>query len=244
MRKTLSTLGLLAFLATAAALQAADHKSASPGVAPDEALKMLAKGNERFARAMALKPHQDAERRRDLVGGEHPYAAVVACSDSRLTPETIFDAGLGDLYVVRDAGNSVQGTLQVASVEYAVKELGTNLILVLGHAGCDAVKDAVKGVAKDEHSSIDEAAALLKAPVDEAKDKVGGLKGDALVEEAVERNVLFQMKELLKTSPLIAAKVDKGEIKLIGGIYDLDNGLVRWLGEHPSQEQVLEGKKP
>jgi carbonic anhydrase len=244
MRKTLSTLGLFAVLAAAAALPAGEHKSASPGVSPDEAWKILAKGNERFARGMALKPHQDAERRRGLSTGQHPYAAVVGCSDSRLTPETIFDAGLGDLYVVRDAGNSVQGTLQVASVEYAVKELGANLILVLGHAGCDAVKDAVRGVEKDEHSSIDEAAALLKAPVDEAKDKVGGLKGDALVDEAIERNVLFQIKELLKTSPVIAAKVDKGEVKLIGGVYDMDNGLVRWLGEHPSQEQVLEGKKP
>lgn len=244
MRKTLSTLGLLAFIATAAALQAADHKSASPGVSPDEAWKILSKGNERFARGMALKPHQDAERRRDLAAGQHPYAAVVACADSRLSPEIIFDAGLGDLFVVRDAGNSVQGTFQVASVEYAVKELGANLVLVLGHAHCGAVTAAVKGVEKDEHSSIDEMAALLKAPVDEAKDKVGGLKGEALVDEAIERNVLFQMKELLKTSPLIAAKVDKGEIKLIGGVYDLDNGLVRWLGEHPSQEQVLEGKKP
>jgi carbonic anhydrase len=242
MRKTLSTLGLLAALA--AALPAAGHKSSAPGVTPDEAWKILAKGNERFARSMALKPHQDAERRRELSGEQHPYAVVVGCSDSRLSPEIVFDAGLGDLYVVRNAGNSVQGTFQVASIEYAVERLGAHLIVVLGHAQCDAVTAAVEGEPKDTHSSIDEMAALLKAPVDEAKDKVGGLKGESLIAEATERNVLFQMKELLKTSPLIAAKVDKGEVKLVGGVYDLDNGLVRWLGEHPSQEAVLEGKKP
>lgn len=242
MRKTLSTLGLITVLA--AALSAGEHKSASPGVSPDEAWKILAKGNERFARGMALKPHQDAERRRELSAGQHPYAAIVGCSDSRLSPEIVFDAGLGDLFVVRDAGNSVQGTFQVGSLEYAVEHLGSNLIVVLGHAKCGAVTAAVKGVEKDEHSSIDELAAQLKAPVDEAKDKVGNLKGDALVDEAIERNVLFQIKELLKTSPLIAAKVDKGTVKVIGGVYDLDNGLVRWLGEHPSQDKVLEGKKP
>jgi carbonic anhydrase len=243
MRKTLSTFGLLALLA--AALPAGGgHKSASPGVAPDEAWTKLAKGNERFARGMALKPHQDAERRREVAGGQHPFASIVGCADSRLSPELLFDAGLGDLFVVRNAGNSVQGTFEVASVEYAVEHLGTNLVVVLGHAKCGAVTAATGGVGKDEHSSIDELAAALKAPVDEAKDKVGALKGQALIDEAIERNVLFQMKELMKTSPLIAAKVDKGTVKIVGGIYDLDNGLVRWLGEHPSQDQVLEGKKP
>lgn len=242
MRKTLSTLALIAL---ASALSAAGgHKSASPGVAAEEAWSKLAKGNERFARGLAVHPHQDAERRRKLAQGQAPWAVVVACSDSRLAPEVIFDAGLGDLFVVRDAGNSVQGTFPTASIEYAVEHLNSNLVLVLGHAKCGAVTAAVHGVGKDDHSSIDELASALKAPVDEAKDKVGGLKGEALVNEAIERNVLFQMKELLKTSPVTAALVESGKVKVVGGVYDLETGLVHWLGEHPSQPTVLEGKKP
>lgn len=242
MRKTLSTLALAATMAVG--LHAAGHKSLSPGVAADEAWNKLAKGNERFVRGMALHPHEDAERRRVLSRGQEPWAVVVACSDSRVSPEVIFDQGLGDLFVIRDAGNSVQGTFPVASVEYAVDHLSTNLVLILGHSSCGAVTAAVQGVPKDDHSSIDELAAALKAPVDEAKDKVGGLTGKALVDEAIERNVLFQMKELIKTSPVTAARVEAGTLKIVGGIYDLETGHVRWLGEHPSQASVLEGKKP
>lgn len=242
MRKTLSTLAMAALLA--AGLQAAGHKSASPGVAPDDAWSELAKGNERFARGLALHPHEDAPRRRRLSRGQEPYAVVVTCSDSRVAPEILFDAGLGDIFVVRDAGNSVQGTFPLASIEYAVDHLNTNLVLILGHSSCGAVTAAVNGVPEDEHHSLDELAKALKPPVDEARDKVGGLKGQALLDEAIERNVLFQMKELLKTSPLIAAKVASGDTKIIGGIYDLETGRVRWLGEHPSEAQVLEGKKP
>lgn len=242
MRKTLSTLSLAAVLA--AGLHAAGAKSASPGVAPDEAWTMLAKGNERFARGLALHPHQDAERRRRLSRGQQPWAVVVTCSDSRLAPEVIFDAGLGDLFVVRNAGNSVQTVFSTGSAEYALEHLNSNLVVVLGHSHCGAVTAAVNGVAKDDHSSVDELAAALKAPVDEARDKVGGLKGAELVNEAIERNVLFQMKELLKTSPITAALVSEGKVKLVGGVYNLETGRVRWLGEHPSLSTVLEGKKP
>jgi carbonic anhydrase len=242
MRKTLSTLALAGFLATG--LSAAGHQSASPGVSPDDAWTMLAKGNERFARGLSLHPHADAERRRRLSRGQEPWAVVVTCSDSRVAPEVLFDAGLGDLFVIRDAGNSVQGVFPLASVEYAVDHLNTNLVLVLGHSSCGAVTAAAGGVPADEHHSIDELAAALKPAVDEARDKVSGLKGKALVDEAIERNVLFQIKELLKTSPVTAAKVADGKTKVIGGIYDLETGRVRWLGEHPSETQVLEGKKP
>jgi carbonic anhydrase len=242
MRKTLNILALAGFVA--AGLSAAHPKSANPGLAPEEAWSKLAKGNERFVRGMALHPHQDAERRRGLARAQQPWAVVVACADSRVAPEIIFDQGLGDLFVVRNAGNSVQGVFPLASIEYAVEHLKSNLVLILGHNRCGAVTAAVKGIAVDEHHSLDELAQALKAPVEEARDKVGGLKGEALVEEAVERNVLFQMKELLKTSPLVAAKVAAGDVKVVGGIYNLETGRVRWVGEHPSQAQVLEGKKP
>jgi carbonic anhydrase len=242
MRKTLSTLGLAVVMA--AGLNAAGSRNASPGVAPDEAWNMLSKGNERFVRGLALNPHRDAELRRRLSRRQQPWAVVVTCADSRLSPEILFDAGLGDLFVVRNAGNSVQGSINTASIEYAVDHLRSNLVLVLGHSSCGAMTAAVQGEPRDDHHSMDELAAVLKVPVDQAKDAVVGLKGKALLDEAIERNVLFQMKELLKTSPLIAAEAEKGTVKVVGGIYDLETGRVRWLGEHPSLPVVLEGKKP
>lgn len=242
MRKTLSTFALAAALA--AGLHAGNPRSASPGVHADEAWSKLAKGNERFARGMSLGPHQDAERRRRASRQQRPWAVVVACSDSRVAPEIVFDAGIGDLFVVRNAGNSTQGVPATASVEYAVEHLNSNLVVVLGHSRCGAVTAAVSGVKRDDHHSIDELAAGFKAPVDEARDKVGGLRGQALVDEAVERNVLFQMRELLKTSPLTRAAVEGGRVKVVGGVYDVETGRVRWLGEHPSQDRVIEGRRP
>ena len=202
MRKTLSILGLASLLAAGLAAAVAD-----PGVASDDALRMLSAGNERFARNLVLHPHVDAERLRGLAHREQPFAAVVACADSRVAPEVVFDQGLGDLYVLRNQGNIVKTEVEVGSLEYAVTKLGVNLIVVLGHSKCTAVAEAVRGVKKDEHSSLGLLAADLKAPVDEARDKVGGLSGDDLLREATEKNVLYQMKELLKASPLIAAKV-------------------------------------
>jgi len=242
MRKTLSVIGLVAMLASG--LQAAGHKTASPGVSPDEAWRMLAAGNERFARNLALRPHAEAEHRRELSHGQAPWAAVVACSDSRVAPEIIFDQGLGDLFVVRDAGNATKTYSEVGSLEYAVEHLGTRLIVILGHGKCGAITAAVGGVKKDDASSIDELVAALKPGVDEARDKVGGLKGNALVDAAIERNVLFQMKQLLQASPVIAEMVEAGKLKVVGGVYDLENSRVNWLGEHPSEKSVIEGKKP
>jgi carbonic anhydrase len=240
MRKTLSILGLAGLLA--AGLTAAP--SADPGVAPDDALRMLSAGNERFARSLVLHPHADAERLRGLAHREQPFAAVVACADSRVAPEVVFDQGLGDLYVVRNQGNIVKSEVELGSLEYAVEKLGVNLIVVLGHSKCSAVADAVRGVKKDDHSSLGALAADLKPAVDEARDKVGGLSGEDLLREATEKNVMQQIKQVLKLSPLIAAKVAEGKVKVLGGIYQLENNRVQWLGEHPSEKAIIEGKKP
>jgi carbonic anhydrase len=239
MRKTLSILGLAGLLA--AGLNAA---AADPGVASDDALRMLSEGNERFARDLVLHPHVDAERLRLLAHREQPFAAVVADSDSRVCPEIIFDQGLGDLFVVRNAGNIIKTEVEVGSLEYAVQKLGVNLIVVLGESKSAAVAAAVRGVKKDDHSSLDELAADLKPAVDEARDKVGGLSGDDLLREADEKNVFQQVKALLKASPLIADKVAAGTVKVVGGIYQLENQRVQWLGEHPSEKEIIEGKKP
>ncbi len=213
-------------------------------VSPAEAWKQLREGNERFARNLELRPHANQERRIELAKGQHPFAVVIACSDSRVSPELLFDMGLGDLFVVRVAGNTAGSANVVGSVEYAVEHLGAKLIVVLGHQRCGAVTAAVKGVPKNDRSSVDELVAEIKPAADLAKDKVYGIKGDDLISEATERNVLHQMKVLLQKSPAVAEGVASKEFKLVSGVYNLDNSRVQWMGEHPSQREIIEGKKP
>jgi carbonic anhydrase len=239
MRKISLTLALLAVT-----LQGFAASKNGPSVAPDDAWHLLSQGNDRFADGMALKPHQDADRRRSQAKDEEPFAVVVADADSRVTPEFIFDQGIGDLYVLRSAGSAADGDYAIGSIEHAVKHLGARLVVILGSEKSWAVTAAIKGMKKDDQSSMDELTARLKPAADEAADKVGGLSKDDLLSEAVERNVLFQIRNLLKGSPLIAGMVSSGDLKVIGGVYTLENGRVRWLGEHPSEKAIIEGKKP
>ncbi len=241
MRKTILTLALAALAAHGIAKGGHSHGAS---VAPDDAWRMLSQGNERFARGLALRPHADADRRRELAKGQAPFAVVVTCSDSRLSPELIYDQGLGDLYVLRSAGNISDGDANLGSIEYAVEHLGSRLIVIMGHSKCGAVSAAVSGVKKDDHSHIDELAAMLKPAADQAKDKVGGLHKDDLIPEAIEKNVELQIRNLIKGSASVREKVEAGEVKIIGGVYSLENGRVSWLGEHPSEKALLEGKKP
>ncbi len=241
MRKIAMSVALLAVIA-GPVLAASAAKD--PGMTPASAWRRLAEGNDRFARGLVLRPHADAERRRELAKREEPFAVVVACSDSRVSPEIIFDQGLGDLFAVRTLGNAAEGDYNVASIEYAVKHHGTRLVVVLGHDKCEMVTEALRGVPKDDQTRIDELAGHLKAAADQARDKVVGLGGDELVAEGVDRNVLYQIHNLLKESPMIAAMVESGKVKVVGGVYSLESGRVRWLGEHPSEKAVIEGKKP
>jgi carbonic anhydrase len=240
MRKISLTLALLALALQAAA---ASHEHGA-SVAPKAAWHMLSEGNDRFAKGLALKPHADSERVRELTGEQKPFAVVVGCSDSRVAPEIVFDQGLGDLYVLRSAGNFTEGDTNLGSIEYAVQHLGVRLVVVLGHEKCEAVTAAVQGVKKDDKSKYDELVARLKPAADEAHDRVAGLEGDELVAAAVEKNVFFQIHNLLKGSPLVAEKVKAGELEVVGGVYNMINGRVRWLGQHPSEKAILEGKKP
>jgi carbonic anhydrase len=245
MRKILTVLGLACMLAAGSGLFAdEDSKHAVPGVAPEEAWRMLAQGNERFAGGLVLRPHMDAERLRELSHAQHPWAVVVAASDSRVVPEIIFDQGLGDLFVLRNAGAIVKTEVEVGSIEYAVEKLGARLILVLGNSRSDLMKDAVAGGGQDDKSAAGLMESDLKPALDEAHDKVGGLTGEALMRESTEKNVLYQIKELLKLSPVIADKVEAGKVMVVGGVYHLENSRVEWIGEHPSEHDILEGKKP
>ncbi len=241
MLKRLITLPLAAFLAVG--LHADAPVGTRPGVSPDKAWHLLSLGNDRFATGLDVRPHLDAARRRALTRGQRPWAVVVTDSDSRLTPEFIFDLGLGDLYVVRLAGGVIQSGVSADSVSYAVENLGPRLVVVLGDASSGVVRDALKGGAA-ANSAKARLAGDIKPAVDQARDRVAGLSGSELDAAAVERNVLLQMQRVLELAPAVADGVRAGRVKVIGGIYDLGTGRVRWLGEHPDQAAILAGKRP
>lgn len=234
MLKTLA-LGLLG-LGLAAGAAAADR----PGVAPDAAWHMLVLGNDRFVSGLPVAPHLDADTRRELLVRQRPWAVVVSDADSRVVPEFIFDLGLGDLYDVRTAASQLGSGPSLDSVAYAVEHLGPRLVAVIGHSHDPLVRAALDG---DKDGAAGRLAAGMTPAVEQARDKVGGLSGQALADEVVERNVLLQVERILKV-PSVRDLVRSGRVKVIGGVYDLDSGHVRWLGEHPEQGQILAGQRP
>jgi carbonic anhydrase len=210
------------------------------GVSADEALKMLKDGNARSVGGKATHPRQDAARRALTAGqGQHPFAVVLSCSDSRVPVELIFDQGIGDLFVVRVAGN-VAATDEIGSLEYAVDHLNTPVVVVLGHSQCGAVTAVVENAKLP--GSIPTLVAPIKAAADKAKADNPGAATEALVGAAVKENVFQAMEDVLQKSPLIKARVKAGKAKLLGAFYELDTGQVQWLGPHPNQEKLLGGK--
>ena len=156
-----------------------------------------------------------------MAKGQHPFAAVLGCSDSRVPPEVVFDEGLGDLFTVRVAGNVATDDV-VASLEYAVAHLGPKLIVVLGHERCGAVDATMKGGAPEGHL------AALVDRIKPATDAVKGKPGDTL-DLAVRQNVANVVKQLRATQPILAKDVASGAVKIVGARYDLDSGLVEIL---------------
>ena len=240
-KKIAPTLIILLCLSALAPLALAAG-AAAPGLSADEALKLLQDGNCRFMEGRAIHPHQDAARRALTFGqGQHPFAAVLSCSDSRVPVEVIFDQGIGDLFVVRVAGN-VAATDELGSMEYAVEHLGTPLVAVLGHSQCGAVTAVVEGAKLP--GNLGPLLAPIKPAVSQAREENPGAAGEALIAAAIRDNVFQAMEDVLRKSPVIKAKVKAGKVKLMGAIYELDTGKVQWLGSHPDQEKLLAGKAP
>jgi carbonic anhydrase len=193
-------------------------------LSPDEALWRLKQGNERYLNGV-MKRHDFAAERKVLAGGQNPYAGILSCSDSRVAPEYAFDTGRGDLFVVRVAGNFAEGDA-IASFEYAVKFLGTPLLVVLGHDKCGAVDATIKVVRDDA-----ELPGHLPHLVDHIKPAVkAALKepGDLLA-NAIRENVLLNVECLKKSTPIIRQLVDENKVRVVGGIYKLDDGRIDWI---------------
>ncbi|MEX0272448.1 carbonic anhydrase [Leptolyngbyaceae cyanobacterium UHCC 1019] len=185
---------------------------------PDAALKELLEGNRRFTRHQPQYPHQSQARMQELAQVQHPFATVLTCADSRVPVELLFDQGIGDIFDIRVAGN-IATPETVGSIEYAVALLGTPVVMVLGHERCGAVTAAVKN--EPLPGQIGSFVQAILPAVANAK----GLSGD-VVDNAVIANVQYQIEQL-KRSPVLIERLRSGDLKIVGGRYDLDTGIVK-----------------
>ena len=228
---------MLMFLLSSAAIAVAYETS---DVSPEAALKMLQEGNGRFVSAAVKRPNQNAKQRvQTAEKGQKPFAVVLSCADSRVPVEVLFDRGIGDIFVVRDAGNIATKT-DIGSIEYAVDHLGSPLVVVLGHSKCGAVTAAVEG--GEAPPNIKAIVDFIAPAVATAKTANPDKSGDALVSAAITANVWQAMADMYKNSPMMREKVKDGKIKLVGAVYDLKSGKVNWMGPHPQQAQLVAGE--
>ena len=196
---------------------------------PDQALKMLMDGNARFVAGKAGAACRTPQDFSKVAAGQAPFAVIVGCADSRAGPETLFDQGVGDLFVVRVAGNVVDGAGNTVkgSIEYAVAELKSPLIMVLGHSECGAVKSAIAHLDKKDSlpGSINGLVELIKPAVTSVK----GEPGKELV-NAIRVNAKNGATKLASLDPIIAPAVKAGKVKVVAAVYDLSTGQVTLVG--------------
>jgi carbonic anhydrase len=208
--------------------QAEGTSKPEPPISADGALRELLDGNARFVKGRPASPRRGPHDFRALAEAQYPEAVIVSCADSRVAPEILFDVGVGDIFVVRVAGNVIGGAGAVVkgSIEYAVAELNVPLIVVLGHSGCGAVKAAMKHIdAKDSlPGSINGLVELIKPAVAQSK----GAPGDAL-ENAIRKNVEIGVERLKELQPILAPRVKDGTLTVMGAVYDLRTGAVTLL---------------
>lgn len=186
----------------------------------DQALQKLKEGNKRFVSGKTIHPNQSSERRADVLKGQHPFAVVLGCADSRVPPEILFDQGIGDLFILRVAGNIADDAL-LASMEYAVDHLEVPLLLVLGHQKCGAVQAALQG--GEAHGHLGCLMEALRPAVEIGRSRPGDP-----VENTVMANVERVVRELRSSEPILAKAVKKGGLKILGAHYSLENGQVEF----------------
>ncbi|MBR8833605.1 MAG: carbonic anhydrase [Stigonema ocellatum SAG 48.90 = DSM 106950] len=187
----------------------------------EAALDRLIEGNKRFVEDKRLNPHQSKIRLEQTAVAQYPFAAILGCADSRVPAEIIFDQGLGDLFVVRLAGNVTSPTA-IGSLEFATSVLGAQLIVVLGHTKCGAV------IAATKNDLLPGRIGTFVEDIKPAVERVKNKEGD-LVDNAVTANVQYQQQLLAESSTIFRKLIKEGKLKITGGRYDLASGKVSWL---------------
>lgn len=189
----------------------------------ETSLQKLAAGNSRFSHHHPVHPDEDTKRMVAISKEQHPFAAVICCSDSRVPPELLFDQGFGDLFVIRTAGNIIGG-VEIGSIEYAVEHLGVKLIIVMGHENCGAVKAFIAGGEAPGHikeivDSLKNEQEIIKIPLTDVNR----------LDDCVIANVWHGVKELQTESSIIREKIEKKELQIVAARYDLDDFKVTLL---------------
>lgn len=211
-------------------------------VTPAEALKQLQIGHARYLCGKADHPNEGADRRHEaFTDGQHPFAIILSCSDSRAPVELVFDAGIGDLFVVRVAGN-VSSKHQLGSIEYAAEHLHAPLVVVMGHRGCGAVSAALAD--GQPPGSVRSIVETIRPAVERAGKAHPELRGNDLLPEAVRENVLLTMEALLTQSHEIPELIRSGKLMVVGAVYDIETGTINWLGNHPDERKLLSASGP
>jgi carbonic anhydrase len=220
------------FSAVSAALAACNWTTSTGVVQPtlvpeppvtnaEDALKRLVEGNKRYATVKSEDYNESKSRRAEVAKGQHPFAIILGCVDSRVPPELVFDRGLGDLFVIRTAGQVLDKAV-LGSLEFGVAELKIPLMMVLGHEKCGAVSATIEAVEKNAAPEAE--IGFLVNSLRPALEKAKGMSGDK-VDNVVKANVEIIVSQL-KNTPILAEAVKHGALKIVGARYDLDTGLV------------------
>jgi carbonic anhydrase len=191
----------------------------NPDIGQD--LQRLIEGNKRFSSSKQSHLNQSRERRQELVKGQKPFAVIVGCSDSRVSPEIVFDQGLGDLFVIRVAGNVVDD-LALGSIEYAVDHLATRLIVVLGHSKCGAVTATVQG--GTVHGHVESIIEAIRPAIDVAKNLPGNL-----TDNTIKANARLVANQIQSSQPILSEMARLDKIAVVSAYYDIESGEVHIL---------------
>ncbi len=212
---------LYTFLAAALLFASCAGEAASTAAieTPEQAIAALMEGNARFVSGNLQVPNADEARRTETFDTQKPFAVVVGCSDSRVPVEMIFDCGIGDLFVIRTAGNSVADDVVMGSIDYAVDHLGCPLVVILGHQNCGGITSACESTAAHHHGKIDQLLAVIRQDV---QKYVGHPEQ---LDEAIHVNAEEQVKRI-KREKYLAEKFRQNKLQVISAYYHLDTGVV------------------
>lgn len=220
----------------AASNPAPDPETAGGAPSAEQALAWLKEGNERFVKQNAENPNSGAERISETAGGQHPFASILSCADSRVPVERVFDRGVGDLFVVRVAGN-VAGESETGTLEYGAGHLHTPLLVVMGHTSCGAVNAAASGA--ELHGAVGKLVGRIQPSVERARAEFPELKPEQITPIAIRMNVMHTIETLTTQSAEIGGLVRGGKLRVVGAVYDINTGVVHFLGEQPQGTALM-----
>lgn len=232
-------------LTIAVVINAGDKKEGTQKPSPDKVIEILKAGNDRFVKGESIYPHTDKARLMQAGTenqGDHAYATILSCSDSRVPVELIFDAGIMDIFVVRVAGN-VCDTDEIGSIEYGLAHVNTPVLVVLGHTQCGAVTavtNAIEGHGHELERNIPPLVENIKPAVERAKANFPHKHGADIIPEAIVENVWQGIHDLFMESPAVRELVHEGKSKVTGAIYDVSTGEIEWLPENKVSDILRE----